>query len=473
MFSLVDSQPSRGAHGRLQRREFLRVGSLALAGGLALPKLLAARAAAAEEAVPMVRDKSVVFLFLQGGPSQLETFDPKMSAPREYRTMTGEVQTKLPGVTFGGTFPQMASIADKLAIVRSFASGNGDHQDYLSVAGGNSLKVPMGTLYSRIAGTNHPTTGMPSNVLVAPEAVDAETRLGSNFETESLNKLVAASQNLGASYAYFDPSGGGELRRNLELQLPRSRFDDRRSLLRQLDTFRRSVESTRAIENATVFEQQAYDVIVNGISQAFDLSREDPRVVQRYDTARCFDNAEVQRWGDMRRSSNMLGKQMLMARRLCEAGCGFVTVVDAGWDMHSNENSPKHLGGMYWLGPQVDHAVTAFLEDVEARGLSDKILLVISGEMGRTPNINRGGGRDHWGDLTPLVLAGGGLKMGQVIGRSDDRGGRPTTERYTPNRLMATVMHTLFDVNQLRVAPNLPKNIVDTLGAVAPIRELF
>lgn len=473
MFSLVESQPGRGTRGGLQRREFLRIGSLALGSGLALPKLLASRAAAAEELPSMVRDKSVVFLFLQGGPSQMETFDPKMSAPREYRTITGEVKTKLPGVTFGGTFPQMANLADKLAIVRSFASGNGDHQNYISVAGGNSLKVPMGTLYSRIAGTNHPTTGMPSNVIVAPEAVDAENKPGANFETDSLNKLIAASQNLGASYAFFDPSGGGELRRNLELQLPRNRFDDRRALLRQLDTFRRSVESTRAIENASVFEQQAYEVIVNGISKAFDLSQEDPRVVARYDTSRYFTNAEIQRWYDMKRSTNLLGKQMLMARRLCEAGCGFVTVVDAGWDMHSNSNSPKHLGGMYWLGPQVDHAVTAFLEDVESRGLSDKILLVISGEMGRTPNINRDGGRDHWGELTPLVLAGGGLKMGQVIGRSDDRGGRPVTERYTPNHLMATVMHTLFDVGQVRVAQNLPKNIVDTLGAVSPIRELF
>jgi len=472
MFSLVESQPS-SSRGRLPRREFLRIGSLALGSGLALPKLLASRAAAAEELGSLVRDKSVVFLFLQGGPSQMETFDPKMTAPRETRTITGELKTKIPGVTFGGTFPQMANIADKLAIVRSFASGNGDHQNYISVAGGNGLKVPMGTLYSRIAGMNHPVTGMPSNVLVAPEAVDSETKLGANFETESLNTLIASSQKLGANYAYFDPSGGGELRRNLELQLPRNRFDDRRSLLRQLDTFRRSVESTRAIENASVFEQQAYDVIVNGISHAFDLSREDPRVIARYDTSRCFDNAVVQRWGDMRRSTNLLGKQMLMARRLCEAGCGFVTVVDAGWDMHSNGNSPKRLGGMYWLGPQVDHAVTAFLEDVEARGLSDKILLVISGEMGRTPNINGNGGRDHWGELTPLVLAGGGLKMGQVIGRSDDRGGRPATERYTPSHLMATVMHTLFDIGQVRLAQNLPKNIVDTLGAVSPIRELF
>ena len=110
---------------------------------------------------------------------------------------------------------------------------------------------------------------------------------------------------------------------------------------------------------------------------------------------------------------------MLLARRLCEAGCGFVTVSDCGWDMHANNNSPKNMAGMCQLGTQVDHAVAAFIEDVHARGLGDKILLVVTGEMGRTPRLNNNGGRDHYGDLTPLVFAGGGLKMGQVIGQSD------------------------------------------------------
>ena len=127
----------------------------------------------------------------------------------------------------------------------------------------------------------------------------------------------------------------------------------------------------------------------------------------------------------MRRSSNLLGKQMLLARRLVERGCGFVTVMDAGWDMHSNNNSPKGLAGMKWLGAQVDHAVAAFLEDVKQRGLSDKILLIVTGEMGRTPKLSKDGGRDHWGNLTPLLLAGGGLNMGQVIGQSDKQAGAP------------------------------------------------
>ena len=134
----------------------------------------------------------------------------------------------------------------------------------------------------------------------------------------------------------------------------------------------------------------------------------------------------------MKRASNLLGKQMLLARRLCEAGCGFVTVSDCGWDMHANGNSPKNMAGIKPLGGQVDHAVAAFLEDVHERGLSDKILLVVTGEMGRTPRRNRDGGRDHYGNLTPLLLAGGGLKMGQVIGQSDKNASAPPPSRRAP-----------------------------------------
>src|SRR5690606_11904118 len=120
--------------------------------------------------------------------------------------------------------------------------------------------------------------------------------------------------------------------------------------------------------NVDKYQQQAFEVITRGVADAFDLSREDPATIARYDTSHCFDNREVQRWGDMRRSTNLLGKQMLLARRLCEAGCGFVTVSDCGWDLHSHGNSPKQLGGLRWLGPQVDHAVAAFIQDVEERG---------------------------------------------------------------------------------------------------------
>jgi uncharacterized protein (DUF1501 family) len=182
---------------------------------------------------------------------------------------------------------------------------------------------------------------------------------------------------------------------------------------------------------------------------------------------------ELQRYYDMRRVTNLLGRQMLLARRLCEAGCGFVTVSDCGWDMHANGNSPKHMAGIGPMGHQVDHAVAAFVEDIYDRGLQDKILLIVTGEMGRTPRINKNGGRDHYGELTSLVFAGGGLRMGQVIGQSDEHAGRPMTKEYTPEHLLATVMHTLFDVPQLRLQSDLPREIVRLTETGEPIAELF
>lgn len=473
MFTISDNRAARTCRG-YSRRDFLQIGSLAL-GGLTLPMLLQERARAEARGRSLVKDKSVVLLFLQGGPTQIETFDPKMTAPVEIRSITGEVQTRIPGVTFGGTFPRLARMADKLAVVRSFASGNADHQNYVSVAGGgNALRVPMGTLYSRVAGPNDPHTGVPSNVIVPPEAVSPDLRLPTNFETDSLRKLVQASQNLGANHGFFDPSGGGELRQNLQLRMPHDRFTERRDLLRQLDTFQRQMERTGTFDNLSAYQQQAYGLLLRGVADAFDLSHENPRVLDRYDTSGMFKLEDVTSWGDMRRSSNLLGKQMLLARRLCEAGCGFVTVMDAGWDMHSNNNSPLNLGGMYWLGPQVDHAVAAFLEDVESRGLSDKILLIVTGEMGRTPRIgSRGGGRDHWANLTPLLIAGGGLRMGQVIGQSDRQAGSPATERYTPQHLLATVMHVLFDTAEVRLSTGVPRDVELAVTSGTPIRELF
>ncbi len=205
----------------------------------------------------------------------------------------------------------------------------------------------------------------------------------------------------------------------------------------------------------------------------FDLSNEDPRVVARYDTSRLFRLEDATRYFDMRRASNLLGKQLLLARRLCEAGCGFVTVSDCGWDMHANNNSPRNMEGLRWLAPQVDHAVTAFIEDLKVRGLSDRILLIVTGEMGRTPQLNGSGGRDHWGNLTPLLIAGGGLRMGQVIGRSDSIGSRPTSTPYGPAHLFSTVMRFLFDTTQLRLRPEVNRSVSAAIDNNPGIVELF
>ncbi|MEK6236232.1 MAG: DUF1501 domain-containing protein, partial [Planctomycetales bacterium] len=334
-----------------------------------------------------------------------------MTAPVDYRAIFGEIPTRTPGITFGSHFPKMASMTDRMSVVRSYGSGNAGHTYQAVASGGNHLKSTMGSIYSRVVGNIEPNSGMPSNTLVLPEAVSPGLKCGSNFESGALPTLTHPG-DLGPSYQAFDPQGGGQLKSNMELKIPAERLADRRTLLRYLDHSKRTFDRLNSHSLIESHQQQAFDIISNGVADAFDLSNEDPKTIAKYDTSGLFKISQVQKWHDMARSTNLLGKQLLLARRLCERGCGFVTVSDCGWDMHSNNNSPKALGGMEWLGPQVDHAVGAFMQDVQERGLSEKILLVITGEMGRTPRINNNGGRDHYGNLTPLVFIGGGLKMG-------------------------------------------------------------
>lgn len=469
MLTLLDPRPDKTCQG-LARREFLRVGTLGF-GGLSLASLLRTQAEAALPA-NVVKPKSVVLLFLQGGPSHIEFFDPKMTAPAEFHSVNGEIQTTHPGITFGSTFPQLAQLASQFTIVRSYGSKNSGHSYGSVVSGRNPLEASASSVYARVVGTNNPLTGIPTNTLILPEAINPGLKLGSNFETGALPTLTQAGQ-LGKNFEAFNPIGGGELKQNMELKLTAERFGDRRQLLSGLDQIRRDIDTQGLLEFTDEYQQQAFDVIANGAASAFDLSKEDPKTIDRYDTSHLFTNEEVQKWGDMRRSSNLLGRQMLMARRLCEAGCGFVTVSDCGWDMHSNGNSPKNLGGMKWLGSQVDHAVAAFIRDVEERGLSDDILLVVTGEMGRTPRINGNGGRDHYGELTPLLLSGGGLKMGQVIGQSDRTASRPATEPFDPSHLFATIMHTLFDVGELRLVQSVPRDILQIINRDEPITGLL
>ena len=313
--------------------------------------------------------------------------------------------------------------------------------------------------------------GMPNNVVILPESIDQKLKLGRNFESNALPTLTSPG-SLGTSHAAFDPQGGGELKNNMELKLPAERFGDRKKLLEQLDALKRRADNG-LMENMGHYQQQAFDIVTGGVAGAFDLSKEDPRTIEKYDTSKLFNIKEVTRWGDMRRASNLLGKQLLLARRLCEAGCGFITVSDCGWDHHSNNNSPKGLGGFSWLAPQVDHAVSAFIDDVRARGLEDKILLVVTGEMGRTPRINKNGGREHYGELTPLLFFGGGLKMGQVIGKSDAHATKATTTPYRPQHMMATIMHSLFDLGQVRLIQSLPNELKNAMTESDPIRELI
>jgi hypothetical protein len=212
------------------------------------------------------------------------------------------------------------------------------------------------------------------------------------------------------------------------------------------------------------------------VAKALDLAQEDPAILKAFDTEHfrnwnCDEQSKFIRTGPSIGFS--LGRQMLMARRLCEAGCGFVTIISSNWDFHARKNIPNIPEGMSVFGPPLDHAVSAFLEDVKQRGLDEKILLVITGEFGRTPVIDKNAGRHHWPRLCPLVFAGGGLKHGQVIGKSDPRGGEPATSAISIDDFHATIMHALFDVSRLRVDDRLPKKVIDRAQKGRPISELF
>jgi uncharacterized protein (DUF1501 family) len=438
---------------RFGRRDFLRVGAMSL-GGLALPRLNRAHASSSIA----VAEKSVVFLFLHGGPSQLETFDPHMEAPAETRSATGEIPTALPGVTFASSFPKLARLADRLAVVRSFVPGDANH-DIKPVVGKDSFGANLGAVYAHVAGANHPDTGMPRNLALFPRAVDPSTQPGTmNFGN------FAATGPFGPAAAPFQPGGDGSLQRDMKLTLPADRFDDRRSLLTELDRAKASLdEAQRAGLDGS--REKALGLLLGGVGDAFDLSKEDARTVARYDTAPLVRPENIDRkWKNYNNyvdNAKSLGKLMLLARRLCERGAGFVTVTtNFVWDMHADVNNAPVAEGIRYMAPPLDHAVAAFLEDVGARGLSERILLVCCGEMGRTPKINKNGGRDHWGNLGPLFLAGGGINVGQVIGRSARNGGEPNSDPVRIKNLIGTVMHTLFDVGQLRVTRGVPREVL-------------
>ncbi|MCC7424857.1 MAG: DUF1501 domain-containing protein [Planctomycetaceae bacterium] len=391
---------------RTSRRDFLQVGTLG-ATGFTLADLLRSRAAA-DSTRPVQGDTSVVWLWLGGGATHVETFDPKMTAPSEYRSIIGEVQTSLPGVAIGSLFPRMASLAEHMTYVRSFAHENSGHSGgtHYVMTGYNfppadqgmaSIKPSLGSVAARYRGASHAQTGLPTYVRINGTYADGPAWLG-------------------AAYNPFDV--GGDSRNNMNLRVGLDRVSDRRGLLRGLDRLNRDVDQSGLMKGLGGFEVQAFDMVLGRAKDAFDLDREDPRVRAKY--------------------GPQLGDQMLLARRLCEAGAGFVTLHYGGWDMHGQIEA-----GCKNLCPKVDQAVAAFIDDVAQRGLSKKILLVITGEFGRTPRINGSAGRDHWAPLSTLAFAHGNFRQGQVVGESNSKAEVPKSKPINPQDLMATVFHHL------------------------------
>jgi len=444
---------------RLGRREFLRVGALTGGvlglGGLSLPDVVRAGAIGAGD---VVKNKAVVLLHMQGGPSQFETFDPKPEAPVELRNVTGEIATRLPGVQFASGYPKLADVADRMTIVRSFVPGDASH-DIKPVVSSATGKASLGAIYQRVAGTTDPASGLPRSTHLYTSAIGTKEKVGDRFGR------FADPGTLGAQYAPFIPGSGGPMQEAMRSWLPRTRLDDRRTLLSSLDGIRRTIDATGSLGGMDRLQEQAFQVILNGAGDAFDLSREDPRVIARYDTAPLLKPAQIDpKWKNFDEYCNhasSLGKLMLLARRLVERGVGFVTISTGFvWDNHADVNNCGVAEGSRYCGIPFDHAVSTFIKDLDERGLSDKVLLVCVGEIGRTPRINARGGRDHWGNLGPLLMAGGGMPRGRVIGTSTRDGGEAADNAVTQRNLVGTILNTVFDVGRLRLIPGMSSDLL-------------
>ena len=327
----------------------------------------------------------------------------------------------MPGVTFGATFPRLAELADKLAVVRSYVPGDANH-DIKPVVGRDTFGANLGSLYARVAGMNHPATGMPDQRAPLPAGRRSRDAAG---QCKDFGNFPATGPLGHALMRRSCPAAAATCRRTCGSTIARDRLDDRRALLARLDGLRRAARSHRRHARPwTATRDQAFDVMLGGVADAFDLSKEDPKLVARYDTAPLVtareDRREVEQLQELRRQRQVAGQAAAAGPAAVRgaAAASSPSTTNFVWDMHADVNNAPLRRGHALHGRAARSRRVGVLEDVEQRGLSDKILLVCCGEMGRTPRINKNGGRDHWGNLGPLLLSGGGLNMGQVIGQS-------------------------------------------------------
>lgn len=436
-------------HSSFPRRRFLQAVLSAGGAGLSLTDILRQQAFA-KSIGKSSPDTAVIQIWLGGGPSQFETFDPKPEAPAEIRGPYSAIQTRLPGILFCETMPRTATVLDRAAIIRTVRHDTNDHfsgAHWCSTgypgSTSRSTHPSSGAIASRFRGAVN--LGVPAYLLLSEE----QTR---NPEIAT----VMGAAHLGSQHApftimqnpfesSFQPDKVLRATSSLKLadDLTLSRVADRRSLLTGLDRFNRQADATRAMDGIDIFTHSALDMLTSGAARhAFDLNEETDATRDRYGR---------HRWGQM----------ALLARRLVEAGVTFVTLNTAPdalcWDWHRhivNDHRPADGSdgpsrGMDISGPPLDQMLSTLIADLYERGLDRRVLLVVWGEFGRTPRVNPTGGRDHWGSLMSILMAGGGLKVGQVIGTSSDNGEVPSSRPVSPTDVLATVYrHLGIDLTQ-------------------------
>ncbi|WP_152054046.1 DUF1501 domain-containing protein [Tautonia marina] len=453
----------------VSRRGFLKLGSLAF-GGLSLPQILRAEQTSGVKS----SEKAIIMIVLPGGPPHLDMFDLKPEAPAEIRGEFSPIATSVPGIAITELMPRLAASMDRFAVIRTLVGGRDDHNLHQCLTGweshpqqGDSREIPgypdggwpsIGAVLSAIRGPSDPA--VPPFLSLAPPNTESTTRA-------SLNQ----GGYLGARHAGFEPfkKAGDEI--NLS-GVDLNRLADRRALLGSLDRFRSDLDQARAVASFDAYTTQAFDLLTSStVAEALDLSREDPRTLARYG---------VPLGGEPEHGGPKLLENLVVARRLVEAGVRCVTLAFSPWPLERESR-----GGFNWdwhfdnftkarvALPMLDQGITALVEDLEARGRLEDVSIVVWGEFGRTPRINKDAGRDHWPHVGNCLLAGGGLRTGQVIGRTDRFGERPVERPVHFREVFATLYHSLgihASDTFLRDRSGRPIALVDDRE---PIRELI
>lgn len=447
--------------GPVGRREFLRAGTLAL-GGLTLPQLLAAR----EQAGNTSKPTSVILFWMWGGPSQLESWDPKPLAPSEYRGPLNTIPTKIPGLNICEIFPRFAQLADRMSFIRSVHHTMDAHND-------GSIEMLTGKTPSKPDPTSTSISEHPDFGVVTSRCRGRSLDGMPQYVGIPRQPFMIRSAYLGASHAAYasgDPSVEKYQAPNLQIAagMDGSRLGNRRELLTQFDNFRRDLDLHDTLNGTSEFQQHAFQILTSSrVAHAFDLSRESDSLRDKY-------------------GRHLWGQSCLLARRLAESGVAVITV-DAlapllsnsryfSWDDHAIPDYKWDIAeAMKHRALYMEQAVGTLIEDLFERGLDQQVLLVAMGEFGRTPryyDLKGYGGRNHWPQAQSIFMSGGGLKMGQVIGATNSKAEYPVVRPVTPQEVLATIYHHL-GIDPRREFHDFQGRPIPILNDSAPISELL